>query len=311
MKNDKTVTINGQKYDSVTGLPIAKSTTVPKNPNSIKSVGSLSQKSKDLYARVNQKKVNQSGIPIRKIGRSMDIAKSKSVSRFAPRSTTASAKPKSTIKSMDIGPIKHPLAAKVEKARLASKNKLTKPAASKTAKAIKEEVIAKALDKATIKKTKNKSFLKRNSKFINIFSVSIILLVLIGFITYKNIPGVSVRIASAQAGISATYPEYLPDGYRIDGPVKYTDGVVNIYFSSNTGNGSFVISQSKSSWDSSAVKLQVDKDSNNESAETKESGLTIYTYDNNAAWVNGGILYTIKGDAPLSGAQIRHIATSL
>ena len=41
------------------------------------------------------------------------------------------------------------------------------------------------------------------------------------------------------------------------------------------------------------------------------NGLTIYTFGQNAAWVNGGILYTITGNAPLSADQIQHIATSL
>jgi len=44
---------------------------------------------------------------------------------------------------------------------------------------------------------------------------------------------------------------------------------------------------------------------------TKERGLTIYTYDSTAVWVSGGILYRIDSKAPLSGDQIRHIATSL
>lgn len=44
---------------------------------------------------------------------------------------------------------------------------------------------------------------------------------------------------------------------------------------------------------------------------TQERGLTMYAFDGNAAWVNGGILYTIESDAALSGDQIRRIATSL
>jgi hypothetical protein len=126
-------------------------------------------------------------------------------------------------------------------------------------------------------------------------------------------PNISVKIASAQAGIKATYPEYHPDGYNMDGSVSYADNQVTINFRANTGNSKFAIKQSKSSWDSSAVKMQINKESNNQTNETKEGGLTIYTYNDNsnAAWVNGGILYTITGDAKLSGEQIRHIATSL
>jgi hypothetical protein len=39
--------------------------------------------------------------------------------------------------------------------------------------------------------------------------------------------------------------------------------------------------------------------------------LTIYTYADNAAWVNNGVLYTIKANTTLSNDQIQRIATSL
>ena len=131
--------------------------------------------------------------------------------------------------------------------------------------------------------------------------------------TYINFPTISVRIASFQAGIKASYPEYSPEGYSVDGPISYTNDKVTIKFRAKTGSSKFVINQTKSSWDSSAVKIQADKESNNQTSESQEGGLTIYTYSDNTAaiWVNGGILYTISGNAKLTGEQIRHIATSL
>jgi len=311
MKSDKTVTINGQRYDSTTGLPLGKSTPPPKSPNTIKSVQSMAQRSKEIYNRASKKAISDIKMPIRKIGRNMDIARSKSVAHFAPRPTPVPTKITTVKKLMDIGPTKHPIAAKIAAIRSVSKNIPTKSDINKSNKDLKEEVIAEALSKASIKSKKPKNFFKRNARYINIFSISIVLLVLVGYFTYLNMPSISVRIASAQAGIEATFPEYQPGGYSIDGPVTYTNSEVTINFHANTGNSKFVIKQSRSSWDSSAVKLMVDKKSNNETSETKESGLTIYTYENNAAWVNGGILYEITGDAPLSGEQIRHIATSL
>lgn len=61
----------------------------------------------------------------------------------------------------------------------------------------------------------------------------------------------------------------------------------------------------------SAVKAKAEQDASGEVTTTSERGLTIFTYKNNAIWVNGGILYSISGDASLSGDQIRQIATSL
>ena len=136
-------------------------------------------------------------------------------------------------------------------------------------------------------------------------------MVAVGYFTYLNVPIISVKIASAQAGINATYPDYCPDGYSLNGPVQYADGEVSINFNANTGNNKFVIKQSRSLWDSSAVKNKVNEDSNGEFITTEENGLTIYTYGDNAIWVNGGILYSISGDTRLSNDQIRKIAISL
>lgn len=43
----------------------------------------------------------------------------------------------------------------------------------------------------------------------------------------------------------------------------------------------------------------------------QEQGLTIFSFDNKAAWVNGGLLYSVEGNAQLSSEQILRLATSL
>lgn len=315
MKNDKTVIINGQEYDAATGLPLMKPTiqsknTRIKNSSALKDVRSLSQKTHALYNRAAQKTLG-SDSKIRKIGRSMDVARSKSVSHFATATQTKPAKTTPRKGPMDIGPMKHPLAGNAEKIRLASSKSQAKSNIEKPAKTIKEEAIAEALSKSTETTKPKRNFFKRRLKFINILGICVVLLLISGYFVYLYMPSISVGIASAQAGIKATYPEYHPDGYSLRGPVTYSDGEVVIDFRANAGNGEFVIKQSRSSWDSSAVKEKIDKDTKGEFTATEERGLTIYAYDGNATWVNGGILYTISGDAPLSGDQIRRIATSL
>ncbi len=83
-------------------------------------------------------------------------------------------------------------------------------------------------------------------------------------------------------------------------------------FKANGGEQTFAINQSKSGWNNEAVldNYITPKAGSNYIPYT-ERGLTIYTYDNSAAWVNGGILYTLEGNAPISSEQIRRIATSL
>ena len=94
--------------------------------------------------------------------------------------------------------------------------------------------------------------------------------------------------------------------------MTYSDGEVNLTFKSNSNDSAYAINQKRSSWDSSAVLDNVVTPAVGENyTTTKERGLTIYTYEKGAAWANAGILYTITGNASLSGDQIRRIATSL
>jgi len=316
MKDSKTVSINGQEFDSNSGLPLAKTgpehraRTINKK-TSATSIHAAAQRSQTLYRRTAKNPATRNNVLNHKAGRSMDIARSNSVTHFTKRPVAMAAS--TTIKEpslKDTKPVSHPMATKVHKIR-AAKAKVSKPQIHKPAKIIKEEAIAEALSKPTIKH-KKKNVFKRHPRLFNAFTFSIIFILIAGYFTYLNMPSLSVKIASAQASISATYPEYRPDGYSLSGPITYSDGEVVINFHANTGDSKFIIKQSKSSWDSSAVKNKVDKDSKGQYITTEEKGLTIYTYGGgNASWVNGGILYSITGNAPLSSDQIRRVATSL
>ena len=119
-------------------------------------------------------------------------------------------------------------------------------------------------------------------------------------------------MAAAQAGIDASYPSYQPDGYKLYGPVAFSDGEVRMKFTANTGSTGFALTQSRSGWDSGALlENYVKEKSNGDYTTSQEKGITVYSYQGSAAWVSGGILYTIDGDAPLSPHQIRKIATSV
>jgi hypothetical protein len=216
---------------------------------------------------------------------------------------------------MDIGPVAHPLVAKAhQQMDMAVRQKAAAPKmAPKPSQVIKQEAVAKALEEAPSHNAPEKT--KRTKKHPRIFSIasaSLALLLLGGYFTYLNMPSLSVRVAAAQAGVDASYPEYRPDGYSLNGPVAYTQGEVSMKFASNGGPQNFTVAQAKSNWDSSAVLDNYVKQKAGDNYITyNERGLTIYTFDGNAAWVNGGVLYTITGDAPLSSDQIRRIATSM
>lgn len=320
--SETTITINGRRYDAHTGLPLEdtkeeallkESVKAPVKPVQARArvapsaaVHIAAQKSHTL-----NRKIVKNPTPIGTTSPRQSITKSPSITKFAPRPVVPPKKTPLSPHVSDIAPRPHPL---VQKAHLAKKPVQTRTSHT-PAQVLKNESIAAAMAKAPSKKQAAKALPRTRSKFARLTStasVALALLMLAGYFTYLNMPNLSTRIAAAQAGIDASYPEYKPDGYSLSGPVAYGQGQVSMKFAANAGSQSYKIDQAKSSWDSTAVLDNYVKKKAGENYITyNERGLTIYTFDGNAAWVNGGILYTISGDAPLSSDQIRRIATSM
>ncbi|CAN5391911.1 hypothetical protein BH10PAT4_BH10PAT4_1450 [soil metagenome] len=310
MTKDSVVTINGQQYDSITGLPVAggSSEARTKRTTPAASIHASLQRSKTLVRRVTKKPLPISGHKPKHPGQTMDIARSSKIVRFAPHPVS---QPMPTVVSKpDLRVASHPMLTKAKKHH-AMKTAAKQPPVSKSSQDIKNEAIAAALAKPPVKQAR-KRFYQRHPRAITIVSLSVVIALLAGYFTYVNLPSFSVRVAAASAGIDATFPEYRPDGYGLSGGPQWSDGQVTLNFVANTGTSKFTIKQVRSSWDSPAVLDNIVRKKVGENYITnQEKGLTIYTYSGSAAWVNGGILYTIDGDAPLSSDQIRHIATTM
>lgn len=207
-----------------------------------------------------------------------------------------------------VAPRMHPVAAKA----LAQ----AAPAAAhqpQSSKELKEALIRERLAEATPNHEHHskKRRLTHQPRLATILTSSLALLLLAGYLTYINLPNISMRVAATRAGISANYPNYKPDGYHFAGPITYQPGEVNISFQSNTNERNFVIKQKASSWDSQAVLDNYVTKKTGTYLTYQERGLTIYSFGNKAAWVNGGLLYTIEGNAPLGSDQLLKIATSM
>lgn len=318
MQANKTVTINGRLYDAVTGLPIktsSKPTEKLVSPAMVKkrvaevtaqSIHAQPERSHTLHRRA-AKKVKSLVAKRPKAGQRMDITRSSKIARFAPHPVAIANKKESTA---DISPKAHPIAAR---AQARSLKPLISATVAKTSKQIKDDAIAKALMAPTTKTPKYKrGFHFHWSRRFTIITAVFVVLITGACLTYVNISTISVGFAASQAGIKATYPQYKPDGYHLSQPVTYSDGSVTLQFRSNSDSSEYSVVQTRSSWDSSAVLTNIVKKAAGDNyITTQESGLTIYSFANMATWVNAGILYSINSNAPLSGEQIRHIATSL
>lgn len=153
---------------------------------------------------------------------------------------------------------------------------------------------------------------QRVGQSLSIASAALGFLLLGGYLTYLSMPNISTRVAATQAGIDANYPSYRPSGYSLAGPVAYQQGAVSMKFAAAGTPVAYTLTQARSGWDSSAVlDSYVAPKAGKDYTITTANGLTIYTFNHDAAWVNGGILYTISGNAPLSNEQIQRIATSV
>lgn len=309
MEKNKTVLINGRRYDSATGLPIQSLTRQDIQRSQSSALHAKTQKTKTLARRIAKKPTPNARVVSdirRPAGRSMDIAKSPKITKFSP--TSPAQKTANPHVVTDIAHKPHPIA---QKAKQAIAQKSIPHIEEKTAREMKDEALKVALAKpSTSSEPLKRRFALHKKSVILLVIASLILMA--AAVTYFSFPGFSAQIAAVRAGIKATYPKYHPDGYRIELPITYSDGKVVMKFNASTGSSSFTLTQTESSWDSSAVLDNIVRPKVKEEYLTnQEQGLTIYTYKGNAAWVNGGILYTVEGDAPLTGEQLRKIATSL
>jgi hypothetical protein len=135
--------------------------------------------------------------------------------------------------------------------------------------------------------------------------------IMAGYIWLQNYPKLALQNANSQAGITASLPSYIPSSYSL----KTTDtgpGLVTLNFTSPSAAQALKIAQHRTTWDSSSLLDNYVAKATDDYATVQGQGLTIYLFnDNQAAWVNHGIWYSIQGASLLSREQILKIAYSL
>ena len=185
--------------------------------------------------------------------------------------------------------------------------------APKPAAVLKHEAITEALQRATTPQKAPRRAKKpksRMGRWLQVASVGLAIMLIGGYFTYLGMPNISTRIAAIQSGINAKYPGYRPSGYALSGPITFKSGEVRMKFAYADGGQSYTITQQKSSLNSAALKETLTADGGDVQT-TTAGGLTIYSTDRTASWINGGVLYQITLGGALSSEQVTKIATSL
>ena len=345
------ITIKGNVYDAETGniLDAQRSARTPaaaasdfhsgtqkshtlqrkyikKQPRTIDSVAPVRAATpagikENSAVRSSQRLVSERSTPqiirrSKRTRRAQDIRRSSNIAHFAKAkaATKPPVKRPATPETPDIAPTANQLEQTARQRQAIIKQQQTRSVLP--SQVIKQQAIQEATDKMLtrqqrkeVKPAKNTSLWRR---LVSVGSTAIAVLLLGAYFTYINMPALSTRIAASQAGINASYPNYQPSGYSLNGPVAYQQGSVIMKFAANGSNENFTLAQTRSEWDSSAVlENYIKPKSRDKYTTTAANGLTIYSYGTHAAWVNAGILYTVDGNAELAPEQIQKIAASL
>ena len=208
---------------------------------------------------------------------------------------------------------KHPLEISARN-RLSQKFNHESQAPALSMKEKKEQAIESALKAMSSKKQPEKKHLMKSffstQRIALALCCAIFVVGITVFFVNLSMPNISVSVAAMKAGIDASFPSYIPKNFSLSN-VKTEDERISLVFKSNSDEA-FVLTEEKSSWNSSALEANYAKPlfKNNYST-VREQGLTLYISGSNCVWVNGGKLFTISSEANLTKAQLTSIATSL
>lgn len=336
------ITLNGVKYDAQTGVPLhqqvpKKAETAPvhtvthekkseKTAHSKAATGSTlhrrQQKSVALKRNYVKRPTSQTPVHAEPRRTTGHVARSDSIVRFAPHPKVVKQVNDIVVAATPVKPSPRAQQAyrKIQNTNQSAAVVVGKLSAAEIKRGLLQEASVRVAKQPAkpVKTVFKKAMVEKKSAEKKVFKLSRTLAVMLsiallgGYLTYINMPGLSVSIASAQAGVPATYPNYSPDGYRFSGPVEYKAGEVRLNFSANGGGKGYNIDQKVSGWNSVAVLDNlVAKDSNGQYEIEARNGITLYTYDSKVVWSNGGVLYVISSEAPLSRSQLLDIATSM
>lgn len=143
---------------------------------------------------------------------------------------------------------------------------------------------------------------------------AVAVLAIIGVFGFQQVDTVKFRIATNDAGFSATMPEYNPEGYKVADISAY-NGYVGITYTMPTPSGlrKFAVTERPTNWDSQKLRDSIVAQGLSTPYFTVEKdGRTVYFYGRNqAAWVNNGILYQSIGSGTPPSQEMSQLAASM
>jgi len=343
-KAHSTIELNGERYNAYTGVlvdgiraavpaQLAKQPSVSRSVASSKKIHKNTQPSRTLMRHAVRKPstittrktvamdvMQQAAAPAavasrfhdpdpKRLKRAENVRKLSSISRFGGVSTTAHAAqpPATTEAAREIAATPQAPAPVHHQQNHTDKS---------------HDVIEKGLraanshEQRTAKKPKLHHRVSRklglSNRAAGIAAGSLAVLLFGAFFTYQNVPSMSVRYASAKAGVKASLPGYRPAGFAVSKRIQYSPGQITIAYKTNADSRSYNVSQKNTSWNSEALRDHLVTTTGSDPQSFPDKGRTIYLHDGDQAdWVNNGVWYSISGNSELNTDQLIKIATSI
>jgi hypothetical protein len=152
---------------------------------------------------------------------------------------------------------------------------------------------------------------RRRKRALGVVGVSLLLLLLVGFLSYTNAAQIGLKVASYRAGLDAKLPSSAPSDYTFN-HLDYKPGTVVASYVSSSSNQGFNISQHASNWDSQTLLSNVVSTTKEGYKTYQRAGRTVYILSNNTAtWVDSGVLYTVEGNAKLTSSELLDLASAM
>ena len=165
--------------------------------------------------------------------------------------------------------------------------------------------------RAELENTKKQETKRGQRKFkLSAIAAAITAVALVlGYGGYLVYPNVQLRIAASQAGLDAkTF--YTPKGYKVSGSVAMGAGKLAINYHGEN-NASYRLSQERSKTTEEQLKSEATVKGKDSFDSLKAGDVNVYRYNDKAAWVKDGVLYTLDTNDFLTSDQITKIASSV
>lgn len=252
-------------------------------------------------------KLSYSVVDAKREARAKRVAKSKFISRFGDAPAPRAAQPASVAAPIAVSiPVAPPRPIAANPPRVQRSMDIFEQA-MRTATSHEQAAPARKAHGAKHRRAKP----QKSHRLASVSSAALAVLIIGGFLAYQNMANVTVRLASAKAGFSASLPGYKPSGFSV-GKFAYSPGHVTVNFHSNSDDRHFALNEQPSRMDSTALLNDYVATTTTKYQTVQTAGRTLYIYgDNNATWVANGVWYRVDGNNSLSTTQLVNLASSM